>query len=470
MGKFQIRRAQQIQAEMVAQVVARTDMNDVSDTSITKHILAAAARQDAEQYFQMYQLRQLFSIDTATGDDLDARAKEVQPSGITRIPAAKATGQVVFSRAGTTGTVSIAIGTQVKTADGVIFTTTTAGSITPTSPQQITGHGVGRDSNLVTVVANLPGANGNVVANTVVKFVAKPSGVDEVTNPSAFSLGFDKETDDAFRARIKAYIASLPRSTVTALESGVLGAGANDTASIIRYSKAVEDITDRGNVILYIDDGSGTAETYTAVTGEVVTADLAGPPPGSAVGGETQLWLNYGAIKESPAPALTSSVRGALVANTDYFLNPATGQINFDPALVAGEIITANYTRYTGLIAEAQKIVDGDPDDPENYPGLRAAGILVRVRTPQVLIQTVAATLTVKDGYSLADTRAAAKQAILDYINTLGISGDVVRSEMIKRVMSVAGVYDVTISTPASNVVLLDDQLARTTTGNVTVS
>jgi uncharacterized phage protein gp47/JayE len=469
-GKFTIRRAQQILAEMIAQTVARTDMNDVSDTSVTKHILAAAARQDAEQYFQMYQLRQLFSIDTATGDDLDARAAEVQPSGITRIPAAKATGQVVFSRAGTSGTVTISIGSKVKTADGVIFTTTTAGSITPSSAQQIIGHGVGRDSNLVTVVADLPGTNGNVVANTVIKFVIKPSGVDEVTNPSAFSLGFDKETDDAFRARIKNYIRSLARSTIVALESGVLGAGADDTASTIRYSKAVEDLIDRGNVTLYIDDGSGTAETYVAVSGEVVTADLAGPPPGSAVGGETQLWLNYGAIKESPAPVLTSSVRGALVANTDYFLNSATGQINFDPALVASEVITASYTRYTGLIAEAQKIVDGDPDDPENYPGLRAAGILVKVRTPQVLIQTVVATITVKEGYSLADTRTAAKQAIMDYINTLGISGDVVRSEMIKRVMSVAGIYDVTVGTPASNVVLLDDQLARTTSGNVTVS
>jgi len=470
MGKFQIRRQQQILTEMVAQVVARTDMNDVSDTSVTKHILAAAARQDAEQYFQMYQLRQLFDMDTATGDDLDARAAEVQPGPITRIPAAKAVGEVVFSRAGTTGTVTIALGTQVKTSDGVAFTTTEIGSITPTSPEQITGHGVGRDSDPVSVVASLPGANGNVVAGTVVKFSTKPPGVDEVTNPSLFSLGFDKESDDAFRARIKTYMQSLARSTITALEAGVLGRGASDVSGVIRYSKVVEDLILRGNVTLYIDDGTGSAEVIEVVTGEVVTEGLSGPPPGSAVGGETQLWLNYGAVKDSATFTVTSSTRGVLTRNTHYFLNPATGQINFDPALVASEIITATYTRFTGLVAEAQKIVDGDPDDPENYPGLRAAGIMVVVRVPQVLLQSVSVVLTIMDGYSLVNTRAAAKQAILDYINTLAISGDVIRSEMIRRVMAVPGVYDVLVTMPAANVALLDDQLARTTNGNITVS
>jgi hypothetical protein len=294
--------------------------------------------------------------------------------------------------------------------------------------------------------------------------------VDTVSNPYVFRDGYDKESDDAFRARIKAYIQSLPRSTVSALESCVLGRADPETGAIIRYSKAVEDIVERGNVQLYIDDGSGTAENTEAVTAEIVTAGLAGPPAGSAVGGETELWLNYGAVKDSLTITMTSSDRGALVRDTDYFLNPASGKIIFDPALIAAEVITASYTRYIGLIAEAQKIVDGDPLDRANYPGYRAAGIFVAVKTPQVLIQTFSLLLVIKEGYVSADVQTAVSQAIIDYVNTLPISGDVLRAEIFRRIMSVAGVYDVILTTPANNVILLDDQLARTSIGNIIVA
>lgn len=470
MSKFQIKRQQQIMAEMIANVVARGKLSDVADTSATKHILAAAARQDEEQYFQMNNLKKIFNIDTAEGDDLDERAKEVQPTLLVRIAAQKSYGSLVFSRAGTTGTANIPVGTKVKTSDDVIFTTTTAGTITPSSAEQIPGHGVGRDSNAVAAVADVPAAAGNVVAGTIVKFVNKPAGVDEVTNPSAFTGGADKETDDAFRARIRSYINSLPRSTVIALEFGVLGKTAPEVSGVIRYSKAIESIVERGNVTLYIDDGTGMAETTEAIVGENVTGGLAGPPPGTAVGGETTLWLNYGAVKDSVAPVVTSTTRGALTRNTHYCLNPASGQIDFAPALSAGEGITADYTRYTGLVAEAQRVVDGDENDPVNYPGLRAAGILVVVKTPQVLIQTVTAAVVVMDGFSQTTVKANVKQAVKDYINSLTISGDVICSELIRRMMGVAGVYDVTLLTPETNVILLDDQLARTTDANITVS
>ena len=92
MPKFVPKRHEQILAKMIAKVIARTNLSDVADSSYVKHILAAAARQDDEQYYQMTLLLQLFSIDKATGDDLDARAKDIQPATIIRIPAAKATG------------------------------------------------------------------------------------------------------------------------------------------------------------------------------------------------------------------------------------------------------------------------------------------------------------------------------------------------------------------------------------------
>ena len=225
-----------------------------------------------------------------------------------------------------------------------------------------------------------------------------------------------------------------------------------------------------GNATLYIDDGTGAAESTANVVDEIMTEGLAGPPSGSAVGGETRLSLNYPAVKGTLAFTLESNNRGELDRGVDYWMNPASGQVVFYPALVTGEIITANYTRYTGLIALAQKIVDGDAADRGNYPGYRAAGVLVIVGTPQVLIQTVNAVITVMDGYDHAEVRAAIKTAIRDYINTLGISGDVLRAMLFKKVMSVAGVYNVNLVTPSTDIILLDDQIARTTDDNIVIS
>jgi len=469
MPRFVAKKYEQILAQMLAKVVTRAGLTDITDASPFKHILAAAARQDDEQYYQMVLLLRLFSIDSATGEDLDARAAEIQPAVITRGQAANATTTVVFSRPGTTGTITIPANSKVRTAGGSVFATTAVGTITPTSAEQITGHGIGRDSNAVTVIAVVAGAAGNVAADTITMFEAKPAGVNEVTNLAGAIGGADQETDDSFRARLKAYIRGLARCTPEALETNTLGA-ALSTGQTVRFAKTWEDPVNRGNVWLYIDDGTGQAETTETVTGENVTEGLSGPPADSAVGGETRLWLNHNAVRAASAFVLVSSVRGALVQGVDYDLVAPWGLLLFDPALVTGEVITATYVRYTGLIELVQKIVDGDPADRQNYPGLRAAGVLVRVNVPQVLIQNVLLTLTVSDGYDNTSVGTAVKQAVMDYINGLGISGDVVRNALIERIMSVAGVYNCMLVTPAADVTLLDDQLARTTDANIVIS
>lgn len=540
MPKFTIKSHEQILAAMLAKVLTRTDLSDVGDSSVLKHLLAASARQDSEQYYQMSLLLQLFSIDTATGEDLDERAKDIQPALITRLPSAKAVGQVVFTRKGTTGTTIISVGTTVTTSDGKAFKTTAIGTISASSPEQVSGHGVGRDSNLVAVVASVGGAAGNVVAGTVTKFASKPAGVDEVTNLLAFSQGRDLETDDSFRARLKAFVASLSRCTVGSMEAQIVGQQDPASGVTAQYVHVWEDPINRGNIRVYVDDGTGTAEsiqpkattllgTWTwngtttvlatntsqvaagdfirlnssptlffqiagvtpgvsvtilnpgaatiptgaggsALASENVTQGLNGPPADTAVGGETTLWLNSYPIKDSDPFTLISSTRGNLVRNTDYIINPASGQIDFLTALVTGEKIGADYIYYTGLIAFVQKLVDGDPADRSTYPGLRAAGVLAIVSIPQVLLQNVTATLTVLEGYDQATVRANVRTAIKDYINTLSISGDVIRAELIRRIMAVEGMYDVILASPAVNITMLDDQLARTTDVNVVIS
>ena len=470
MARFTIRRYEQILAQMISKVVARTKLSDVADSGTVKNVLAAAARADDEQYYQMSLLRQVFSLDDATGTDLDERVAEIQPSVIRRNGSTKSAGNVVFYRSGVLGTVTIGAGAQIKTADNIIMQTTAASSLAPGNPPLILGHVAGQDSGLVPAVALKGGIAGNVAADTLTRFGAKPPGVDGVTNPAKFTGGNNQESDDALRARAKRFVNSLSRGTPYALESAVLDVVDPSTGAIIKTAKAVEDIINRGYTTLYIDDGTGSAETSEAVAGENVTAGLIGPPPNSAAGGETVLALDNRPVRDLSPFTLTSSIRGVLASGAQFWMNSASAQINFDPGLVTSEVITANYTRYTGLIAFAQKIVDGDPLDRVNYPGIRAAGTLVWVRSPQVLVQNIAVYLTIKEGYDPAEVPAKVRQVLVDYINSLNISDDVLLSELIRKTKQVAGVYDCNFTAPTNNRVLLDEQIARTTASNVAVS
>jgi uncharacterized phage protein gp47/JayE len=599
--------------------VTNTDLSDLADASGVKHVLTAAARADAEQYHQMLLLLAMFSIDSAAGDDLDERAKDIQPGDVTRIAATKASGVVVFSRTGSSGIVTISVGQKVKTAAGVIFTTTSVGTIANGQT----------DSNNVGVIADVAGSTGLVASGTVIRFVSKPVGVDSVTNASAFVTGgLDKETDAAFRQRLKDYVAGLARCHVLGIEANLLGQTDPVTGAVVMTINAVEDTVDRGNVTVYVDDGTGTAEASTAIAvalagdgiggaftvvwngtttvtvtdpteltekdfiredadgqffdivsiadnatagtwtwdgtttvlatntagasavadavgnfvrldsdgqffritaisagvsvtidntagrtipsgatgssfnthapvqltiddpstegiptataasskcGEHLTDGLAGPPADSAVGGETRLFLDNKPVKDAVAPSLTSSVNGKLVRGTDFTLNPASGQVDFIGAtyatgLAAAEVIGVDYTYFTGLLAYVQKLIDGDSADRANFPGMRAAGVLVIVLTPQVLVQNIEVTVTVLEGYDHGVVRAAVNTAIKNYINALGISGDVIVSKIVSSCMAVAGVYNVDVTTPTADVILLDDELARTQDANVTVN
>ena len=451
------KRYEQILQAMINGVVSRTTLTDITDSSIFKHTLAAHARELDEVYFQMGLLQDTFSLDTAAGQDMDDRAAQVSPALITRVPATRSIGQVTFSRTGTSGTVTIPAGTVVQTASAVQFATSVAATILDTATT----------ATPVDAVAQLPGAAGNVAANSVTRFGSKPVGVDAVTNGSTFNGGADSEADDVFRARIRAFIASLARGTTEALEFVATNVALSDGRRV-RSAHVFEDPDNRGEVVLYVDDGAGTAETVVEVTNENVTAGLAGPPADSAVGGEVYLHLAQKPVKVGPAVTLSSSSRGALTAGTHYTLDDASGQLVFTPALAAAEVITATtYTAYTGLIAEVQKVVDGDSADRTLYPGWRAAGVRVRVRAPTVLQQIVVGIL-VTQGVVKADAITAAKQVVAEYINNLGISGDVVRAELIQRVMGVTGVVNCVLATPAADVTLLDDQLARALDANIT--
>lgn len=70
---FVVRTYEQILSDMIAHVRATTRISDFTVGSVARTILEAAALEDDEQYFQMAQLLEAFSILTAAGSLLDER-------------------------------------------------------------------------------------------------------------------------------------------------------------------------------------------------------------------------------------------------------------------------------------------------------------------------------------------------------------------------------------------------------------
>lgn len=454
--RFEPKTYSTILQRMLDRVIARTDLTDVEEGGVIHTLCAATARELDDVNFQATNLQDIWAIDTATDTDLDERAVDYGPDKIVRDEAVPAVGNVQFGRSGTSGTVPIPIGSIVRVPDGgPEFETTAAGSIPDT--QSVSG--------LITAVCKTPGLVGNVDSATITQLDAI-AGVETVTNPSAFTGGQNEESDAAFRSRLKVYLRSLARGTPDALRFAVLGVTVSGFGTI-RFAEVVElQGDDLGIVEIYVDNGTGTIETNAAVTGQTVIA--------SAGGGEQRFFLSNVPVKVGPTVTIYINA-SPLTEGTDYTLNYATGQVELDETayptgLTTADTVTADYTYYTGLIAEAQKVVDGDPADRTNYPGYRAAGTLVSVLAPTVLQQVVQASLVIEQAFigEAATVQTQVRAAINRYINSLGISEDVIFTELVNAAQSVPGVFDVAFSSPTANIAIGSGELARVVDGNIT--
>ena len=157
MARFVPKTFSTILRTMANAVVARTDLTDLSIGGVIHSILVSVAYALDDAYFQMTNLMRIWSIDTATEEDLDRRAADYEGLG-GRLTATYATGAVVFGRTGTTGTVAIALGSRIKVpGGGPQFATTTSGQITD-------GDTV---SGSIPIIAVVSGDDGNVDAATV---------------------------------------------------------------------------------------------------------------------------------------------------------------------------------------------------------------------------------------------------------------------------------------------------------------
>lgn len=463
-------RYEQFLQQSIGTFAARAGLTDVADSSVAKYLFAGLCRILDELSYNTVQQQLVWNLDTVAGSDLDARAAEMTAGTVARLSAGVASGSAVFFTASPGATVTIPVGTRVSTNAGQVFVTTAAGSITPQSAAQVTGHVAGQDSDTIPIVAQSPGSAGNVATGTLTVLPQRPTGVDGVTNLSPTQFGRDQESDDALRTRVRSYAASLARSTPAAIEGAVLGAVDEATGASITHANLVESQATPGSSTLYIDDGSGEALSTASVVNENLTLGLLGQGGQSAAGGETQLSFDNIPLSASSPTALSSSIRGSLTQGTDYTVDLLSGTITLSQPLQANEKVLGTYVYVTGLVQLAQKIVDGDPADRLNFPGYRAAGTRVTVAVPQVVGVGVSFLLSVDPSYDVATVQQTAAGNVIGAINAMGIAESVRRSALIAAIMNTPGVTNTTMLSPAADVIIAQSQLARTDASRVDVS
>ncbi len=116
----------------------------------------------------------------------------------------------------------------------------------------------------IEVVCQQPGTIGNVPARSIKNVVSNVFPGISVINTTAFTNGFDLETVEQLRARLKKVRASKTKGTDTANEVYSLGVSSSDNKTVV--SSKVYEFDKKAT--LYIDDGTGYEESFAGISNE----------------------------------------------------------------------------------------------------------------------------------------------------------------------------------------------------------
>lgn len=260
---FVIKDYDSIVSDMVAWVVSHSsEITDLNPGSVIRSFCEAAGLCVEELYIGVYLgfRRYLENI-------------QADVFGFERKVGVKATTNVRFSRAGTSGDVTIPSGTNLQTASGLRFVTTASIQITDGNSQ----------SDPVETEADKVGVAYNIAADTITIMRDVIEGVDSVTNPNAATGGVNQETDYEFKKRFRAYIEGVGRSNVAGIIYGALSVEGITSTSANELFPPVGNV----NVRLYIDDGSvgGVSSAKIAEVQSIIDGDGTENNPGYRAAG-----------------------------------------------------------------------------------------------------------------------------------------------------------------------------------------
>lgn len=145
----------------------------------------------------------------------------------------------------------------------------------------------------------------------------------------------------------------------------------------------------------------------------------------------------------------------------------ANEQLQFSTSQVVG---LPAYTYYTGLIKLVHKTIYGDETDLVSYPGVGAAGVKFQILGPTTEEVPISLQVTLSEGVSLSSLENEIKSAVIGYINSLGVGQKVILSRIVDVVIEIEGLTDVKVLSPADNVAIAQNEVARTKASIIAIS
>jgi hypothetical protein len=406
---------------MGARVVARTQLTDLRPGGEIAQLLGAFAQEMAAAHRHAARIRDARNPGRAVGRDLVDYAAEL---GVVPRGPQRATGYVVFERSTGTGAVSVDAGTVVASAAGVAYQTTAAVTLLSgetTSPS-------------VPVVAQRPGEAGNADAGLSLRVVSPTAGGLTARSVTSMQGGLEGESTESLRAAIAAVPRSVARCNRTAIVNRALQA-ALPTGQQVQFARVIPT-AEPAVKLLVLDDGAGGLQAaYTTAPAEVLTA--------SAAGGEFLFYLTQRPARTKPALYLNDAL---LAEGVDYTFSRPESQVFLAAPLAPGDELTASaYTHWTGLVAEANRLVYGDPADLVAFPPYVAEGGTLLVQGAKVQVPAFSAAITAKPGRNWDAVAAEVRSAWVAHINRLDIGAPLQDAALYAAGMNVRsrGVQDI---------------------------
>lgn len=296
---FQIKNFASISASMINWMkVTQQKITDFSIGSIVRSMLEAIAAEIDQLYQQMFN-GLVEAIPVATYNSFNFSAlPELPATGLIRV--------TITSSA-----------TDTPIASGTTFTFSGANvTYTAENDQTITAGNTFVD---VLTSANTAGSIGNCAQGQIFTMTPAPNGFVSATNLSPFANGVDAETDAERQLRFNAFIASLPRGTVAALNYGlkltvVTDSQGNEIERVV-YASVVEPyLADASQPIAlvncYIHNGVGsTSSALVTLATQIINGYY--DSTGAAVPGWKAAGVN---VTVAAATELPLAVTGTLTA------------------------------------------------------------------------------------------------------------------------------------------------------------
>jgi uncharacterized phage protein gp47/JayE len=417
---FDPRTAPQVLRSLAARLVARSGLTDLVKGSKILGLAGAFAEEIAGVELKIANVRDSFSLASASGSMLDERVQDLPsdfPSRRSQIPAS---GSVLsMTREDTAGALTVPAGAIVGRSDDSSLSYETRAPASFAAGVATVG--------AIPVVCLSPGSDGNCDVGQIDTVISVTEEIVSVSNTSALANGRNEETDDSLRNRAYLYLAGLAQCQPSALESFALNFQGS-LGEVLTFARAFEDPSNPGYTELVVDDGSGMdglkREGLTTTGTSGVNGTL------------TQIWHERAAVS---TPLIT--IGGSPPAFGSYVSHPEKGLIWLDEPMAPSTTWSCTkYKVYTGILSELQAAISGR----------RAAGTRVRVVPPTVQRERFDLIVVPASGVDLDTAVNSAVSTVTTFTAGLGPGEPLYVSRLAAAILEDDQILNVTLREPDS--------------------